>query len=31
VAYLFSYREVSLQAYARYLDSLAEVDDPTQG
>jgi hypothetical protein len=31
VAYLFSYREVSLQANARHLDSLAVVDDPTQG
>jgi hypothetical protein len=31
VAYLFRYREVSLQASARYLDALAVVDDPTQG
>lgn len=31
VAYLFRYREVSLQANARYLDALAAVDDPTQG
>jgi hypothetical protein len=31
VAYLFRYREVSLQANARYLDALAVVDDPTQG
>ena len=29
VAYLFRYREVSLQANARYLDALAVVDDPT--
>jgi hypothetical protein len=29
VAYLFRYREVSLQANARYLDALAAVDDPT--
>jgi hypothetical protein len=27
----FRYREVSLQANARYLDALAVVDDPTQG
>jgi hypothetical protein len=31
VAYLFRYREVSLQANARYLDALAAVDDPTKG
>jgi hypothetical protein len=31
VAYLFRYREVSLQANARYLHALAVVDDPTQG
>lgn len=31
VVYLFRYREVSLQANARYLDALAVVDDPTQG
>ena len=31
VAYLFRYREVSLQANARYLDALAVVDDPTKG
>jgi hypothetical protein len=31
VAYLFRYREVSLQANACYLDALAAVDDPTQG
>ena len=31
VAYLFRYREVSLQANARYLDALAAVDDPTPG
>jgi hypothetical protein len=30
VAYLFRYREVSLQANARYLDALAAVD-PTKG
>ena len=30
VAYLFRYREVSLQANGRYLDALAVVDDPTQ-
>jgi hypothetical protein len=30
VAYLFRYREVSLQANSRYLDALALVDDPTQ-
>src|SRR3982751_3328965 len=29
VAYLFRYREVSLQANSRYLDALATVDDPT--
>jgi hypothetical protein len=29
VAYLFRYREVSLAANSRYLDALAEVDDPT--
>ncbi len=29
VAYLFRYREVSLQANGRYLDALAAVDDPT--
>jgi hypothetical protein len=29
VAYLFRYREVSLQANSRYLDALAAVDDPT--
>ncbi len=29
VAYLFRYREVSLQANTRYLDALAAVDDPT--
>lgn len=29
VAYLFRYREVSLQANCRYLDALAVVDDPT--
>jgi len=29
VAYLFRYREVSLQANARYLDALAAVEDPT--
>jgi hypothetical protein len=29
VAYLFRYREVSLQANCRYLDALAAVDDPT--
>ena len=31
VAYLFRYREVSLQANARYLDALAALDDPTKG
>lgn len=31
VAYLFRYREVSLQANACYLDALAAVDDPTKG
>ena len=30
VAYLFRYREVSLQANSRYLDALALVDDPTE-
>jgi hypothetical protein len=29
VAWLFRYREVSLQANSRYLDALAVVDDPT--
>jgi len=29
VAYLFRYREVSLQSNARYLDALAAVEDPT--
>ena|SRR2546428_8985378 len=29
VAYLFRYREVSWAANGRYLDALAEVDDPT--
>ena len=31
VAYLFRYREISLQANVRYLDALAAVDDPTPG
>jgi hypothetical protein len=31
VAYLLRYREISLQANARYLDALAAVDDPTAG
>jgi fermentation-respiration switch protein FrsA (DUF1100 family) len=31
VAYLFRYREISLQANACYLDALAAVDDPTAG
>jgi hypothetical protein len=31
VAYLFRYREISMQANARYLDALAAVDDPTPG
>jgi hypothetical protein len=31
VAYLFRYREISLQANARYLDAPAAVDDPTPG
>ena len=30
VAYLFRYRQVSLQANSRYLDALALVDDPTE-
>ena len=30
VAYLFRYREVSLQANGRYLDALAGVDNPTE-
>jgi len=30
VAYLFRYREVSLQANGRYLDALAAVDNPTE-
>ena len=30
VAYLFRYREVSLEANGRYLDALAVVDDPAQ-
>jgi hypothetical protein len=29
VAYLFRYREVSLQSNSRYLNALAQVDDPT--
>jgi hypothetical protein len=29
VAYMFRYREVSLAANGRYLDALAQVDDPT--
>jgi hypothetical protein len=29
VAYMFPYQEVSLAANGRYLDALAEVDDPT--
>ena len=29
VAYLFRYREVSLAANSRYLQALADVDDPT--
>jgi len=28
--YLFRYREISLQANARYLDAMAAVDDPTE-
>lgn len=31
MANLFRYREISLQANARYLDALAVVDDPTPG
>jgi hypothetical protein len=31
LAYLFRYRDVSLQSNARYLNALAEVDDPTSG
>jgi len=30
VAYLFRYQEVSMLANARYLTSLAVVDDPTE-
>lgn len=30
VAYLFRYREVSMLANARYLNALAEADDPTK-
>ncbi len=29
VAYLFRYRDVSLQANSRYLTALAEVENPT--
>jgi hypothetical protein len=31
VAYLFRYRDVSLQSTARYLTALAQVEDPTSG
>jgi hypothetical protein len=31
VAYLFRYRDVALQSNARYLNTLAQVDDPTPG
>jgi hypothetical protein len=31
VVYLFRYREVSLQSNSRYLNALAQVDDPTAG
>ncbi len=31
VAYLFRYRDVSAQSNARYLNALAQVDDPTPG
>ena len=31
VAYLFRYREVAEQSNARYLNALAQVDDPTPG
>ncbi|MFQ5521009.1 MAG: hypothetical protein ACE5FK_06400 [Candidatus Methylomirabilia bacterium] len=31
VAYLFRYRELSLQSNSRYLNALAQVDDPTPG
>jgi len=31
VAYLFRYRDVAQQSNARYLDALAQVDDPTPG
>ena len=31
VAYLFRYREISLQSNSRYLNALAQVDDPTAG
>jgi hypothetical protein len=31
VAYLFRYREISLQSNSRYLNALAQVDDPTLG
>jgi hypothetical protein len=30
-AYLFRYRDVSLQSNARYLNALAQVEDPTSG
>jgi len=31
VAYLFRYREICLQSNSRYLNALAQVDDPTPG
>jgi len=31
VAYLFRYRDTSLQSNARYLNALAQVEDPTSG
>jgi hypothetical protein len=31
VAHLFRYREISLQSNSRYLNALAQVDDPTPG
>lgn len=31
MAYLFRYREISLQSNSRYLNALAQVDDPTPG
>jgi hypothetical protein len=31
VADLFRYREISLQSNTRYLNALAQVEDPTEG